>query len=113
MKNYIQTGDVVTVTAPTAIASGGGILVGSLFGIACTKADTGATVEIAVEGVFDLPKAPDAVFAQGDRVAWDDAAKVMSAPATGLYPVGVAISAAGNGAVAVRVRLDGVATAAG
>ncbi|CAA7627872.1 conserved hypothetical protein [Candidatus Terasakiella magnetica] len=33
-------------------------------------------------------------------------------PGTGLYPVGVVITAAGNGAVTVRVRLDGVATAA-
>jgi hypothetical protein len=37
---------------------------------------------------------------------------VITPPATGLYPVGVAIAAAGNGTTMLRVRLDGVATAA-
>jgi predicted RecA/RadA family phage recombinase len=87
------------------------MIVGGLFGIAATTASEGSNVEIAT-GVYDLTKAPATVFALGDRVAWDDTAKVIAPPATGLYPVGVAIIAAGNGAVTVRVRLDGVATEA-
>jgi hypothetical protein len=31
---------------------------------------------------------------------------------SGRYPIGIAIEAAGNGAATVRVRLDGIATAA-
>ena len=35
MKNFIQRGDVITVTAPTGgVTSGQGVLVGNLFGIA-------------------------------------------------------------------------------
>jgi predicted RecA/RadA family phage recombinase len=91
---------MITVSAPTGgVASGQGVIVGGLFGIATT-------------GVYDLPKAPATVVALGDRVAWDDTAKVIAPPASGLYPVGIAIIAAGNGAVTVRVRLDGVATEA-
>lgn len=112
MKNYIQTGDVVTVTTPTAIASGGGILVGSLFGIACTKADAGEAVEIAVEGVFNLPKGPDAVFALGDRAAWDATTGLIAQPAVGRCTVGAVLMDAGNGITMVRVRLDGVAVQA-
>lgn len=52
------------------------------------------------------------MFALGDRMAWDDTAKVIAPPAAGLYPVGIAITAAGNGAVTVRVGLNGAATAA-
>jgi len=51
-------------------------------------------------------------MAVGDRVAWDDAAKQIKPPAIGLYPVGVATEAAAVGVATVRVRLDGVATAA-
>lgn len=46
------------------------------------------------------------------RVAWDDTAKQVVLPSAGLYLIGVATVAAGNGATTVRVRLDGVATAA-
>lgn len=113
MKNFIQTGAMITVPAPTGgVASGQGVIVGGLFGIATTTAPEATSVEIATTGVFDLPKAPATVFALGDRVAWDDTAKVIATPAAGLYPVGIAISAVGNGTTTVRVRLDGVATVA-
>ncbi|WP_247874062.1 DUF2190 family protein [Azospirillum sp. TSH58] len=64
------------------------------------------------EGVFILPKKPAAVIAVGGRVSWDNAAHQCDAPGAGLYPVGVAVEAAGNGASTVTVRLDGVSTAA-
>ncbi len=113
MKNFIQNGHMITVPAPTGgITSGQGMIVGGLFGIAATTAAEGANVEIATTGVYDLPKAPATVFTLGDRVAWDDTAKMIAPPAAGLYPVGVAIIAVGNGAVTVRVRLDGTTTTA-
>ena len=62
--------------------------------------------------MFDLSKDSATVIDPGDRVAWDDTAKEMAQPSVGLYPVGIAVSAAGNGVTTVRVRLDGVGTAA-
>ena len=113
MKNFIQNGAMITVPAPAGgSASGQGMIVGGLFGIAATTAQEGTSLEIATTGVYDLPKAPATVFALGDRVAWDDTAKVIAPPATGLYPVGVAVIAAGNGATTVRIRLDGTSTVA-
>ena len=70
-------------------------------------AAAGETVTLATTGVFDLPKLASAVIAAGDAVAWDDTTKQVNAPATGRYPIGIAIEAAGNGAATVRVRLDG------
>jgi len=61
---------------------------------------------------YEMTKLSTAVIAQGDRVARDDSAKQIKPPAVGLYPVGVATEAAGNGAVAVKERLDGIATLA-
>ncbi len=113
MKNFIQNGNMISVTAPAGgIASGQGLLVSSLFGVAAKAAAEGESVEIATVGVFELSKAPATVIGQGARVAWDDTAKQVVLPGTGLYPIGVAILAAGNGATVVRVRLDGVATGA-
>jgi predicted RecA/RadA family phage recombinase len=113
MKNYIQEGRMITLVAPAGgVTSGDGVLIGSLFGVASKTAAEGETVTIATTGVFDLPKLASAVIAAGDPVAWDNTAKQVNAPATGRYPIGIAIEAAGNGAPTVRVRLDGIATAA-
>ncbi len=113
MKNAIQDGRVVTVAAPTGgIASGGGVLVGNLFGVAAFAAAEGEPLEVVTIGVFRLPKASAAVLTVGSRVAWDVTSKVINVPASGRVPIGVATEAAGNGATSVAVRLDGVATAA-
>jgi predicted RecA/RadA family phage recombinase len=88
------------------------VVIGALFGVASKTAAEGETVTIATEGVFDLPKLASAVIAAGDAVAWEDTAKQVNAPGTDRYPIGTAIEAAGNGITTVRVRLDGIATAA-
>jgi len=113
MKNYIQNGDMITVTVPVGgVTSGQGLLVGSLFGIVATTAAEGEATEIATTGVFDLSKDAATVIDPDDRVAWDNTAKEITQLGVGLYPVGIAVTAAGNGTTTVRVRLDGVATAA-
>jgi predicted RecA/RadA family phage recombinase len=113
MKNFIQRGDMITITAPAAgLTAGQGVLIGNLFGIVAKAAAEDESVEIATIGVYELPKLAGAVIAAGARVAWDDTAKQVVLPGTGMAPIGVAILAAGNGAISVRVRLDGVATEA-
>jgi predicted RecA/RadA family phage recombinase len=49
MKNFIQPGDSLTVSAPYAVTSGQGVLVGALFGIAAYDAASSTTVEIQTE----------------------------------------------------------------
>ena len=113
MKTFIQPGNVISVTAPAGgVTANHGLLVGSLFGIAAYDALEGEYTEIATAGVFNLNKDAATVINQGDRVAWDDTAKEIALPGAGLYPVGIATLAAGDGATTVRVRLDGVATKA-
>jgi predicted RecA/RadA family phage recombinase len=113
MKNFIQRGDMITVTAPTGgVTSGQGVLVGNLFGVAATTAAEGESVEAATVGVYELPKLASAVIAAGARVAWDDTAKQVVLPGAGMVPIGIATLAAGNGNATVRVRLDGIATQA-
>jgi predicted RecA/RadA family phage recombinase len=113
MKNFIQRGDMIAVTAPSGgVTSGQGVLVGNLFGIAATTVIEGESVEIATVGVYELPKLASALIAAGDRVAWDGTAKQVVLPATGMVPIGIATIAAGNGIMTSRVRLNGVATEA-
>ncbi len=46
MRNYLHTGDIVTVPAPYALAGGDGCQVVALFGVATGAAASGAAAEI-------------------------------------------------------------------
>lgn len=106
MKNYVQAGNVVSVTAPAPVSSGNLVKVGSLFGVAVTDAGAGSAVELAVGGVFLLPKATTDAIAVGDKVYWDNTNKVVTVTATNNTLIGVALSAAGNPSGSVTIRLN-------
>src|SRR5579885_349430 len=106
MKNFIQRGDMITVTAPMGgVTSGQGVLVGNLFGVAATTVAEGESVEIATVGVYELPKLVSAVIAAGDKVAVDDTAKQVMVLGSGRYRICIAIESAGNVVESVRVML--------
>jgi predicted RecA/RadA family phage recombinase len=112
MKNFIQDGRVVTLTAPAGgVKSGDGLIVGSVFGVCAYDADEADAVEVALTGVFELPKTAPAI-AEGAAVSWDSAAHNVLAPAAGKFPIGVCVAAAGLDEPTCRVRLNGIATAA-
>jgi predicted RecA/RadA family phage recombinase len=107
-KNFIQPGEVVTVAAPTGgVASGAGVLTGSLFGVTAYGAVEGADVEVATCGVWDLPKAASVTPGVGAKVYWDNTNKNVTTTASGNSLIGVATKAALAGDATVRVRLDG------
>lgn len=112
MRNFVQHGSNLDLTAPRNVVSGEGFIIGAIFAVASTTAAGGTPVVGVTEGVFDLPKDSTAVFAVGDKVSWDDANHRCDTPGTGLYPIGVAVAAAGNGAATVRVKLAEVPTTA-
>ncbi len=104
----IQSGHSLTVTAPAAVLSGAGVLVGTaLFGVANNDAASGATdLEIQVDGVWDLAKATGAL-AVGDLIYWDNGAKNVTATSSGNTKIGVVVAAAASGDATARVRLNG------
>lgn len=108
MKTFIQPGDSLTVTAPYAVTSGQGVLVGALFGIAAYDAALGATVEIQTQGVFDISKQPALAITAGARVFWDDTNRRLTTTATGNYQVGIATAAALAADTTVRAWLNRV-----
>lgn len=105
MKNAIQSGVVLTLVAPYAVASGAGCQVGAgLFGVATGPVSNGAAGEFVTSGVFELAKTSALAIAVGDVVYWDNTAKVVNKTDTNLR-VGVAVSAAANPSATVQVKL--------
>lgn len=107
MKNFVQPGDVLTVTAPADVASGDLVVVGSLFGVASASAKNGDAVEICAGGVYDMPKVSAQAWSQGAPLYWDPASKLVTSVAGSLTKIGVAAVAAANPSAIGRVRLNG------
>ena len=113
MKNYKQVGDVVTLTAPTDILSGELCKVGVLCGVAAFDALSGAPVEVALTGVFELEKVSAQAWTQGAAVYMVPGTKLCTTATTaGNLQIGVALEAAANPSATGIVRLNGAAPAA-
>jgi predicted RecA/RadA family phage recombinase len=106
MKNYLMEGDTITLTAPYAVVSGDGLLVGSIFGVACGDAAINADVESLIEGAFTLKKAAAQAWTQGVLIYWDNAAKNCTTTLTSNKLIGVAITAALSADTVGNVRLN-------
>lgn len=101
MKNYVQKGDTIKVTVvdntdAVDLSSGDGYLVGSLFGVAQHDAVVGAEVELAVVGVFTLPKTTSQAWSVGDKAYWDVSAGKVTTTASSHKQIGVVVVAAGT-----------------
>lgn len=107
MKNFVQSGDAITVTAPYAVSSGQGVLVGSLFGVATCDAANGASVEIVPEGVFDITALTADTGTAGTKMYWDDTNRRLTTTATSNTLVGVLTLDKGGSDTTARVYLDG------
>ncbi len=114
MKTYIQRGDVLDLTAPYAVASGAGFLVGSIFAVAQSAAANGAAVSGLTVGVVDLAKTDSQAWTVGARIYWDDTTKLCTtaaaAGANKLIGVAVAAVAGTAGLIVGRVKLTGAFT---
>ena len=106
MKNYVQQGDTLTLTAPYAVNAGDAVLVGKIFGVAVANVANGADGEFVAEGVFDLPALSTDTPGQGAVLYWDSVNKRLTTTSAGNTRVGVATVAKANGATTARIKLD-------
>jgi predicted RecA/RadA family phage recombinase len=108
MKNYIQPGETVPLTAPAGgVLSGDAVLIGGIFGVACANAAEGAEFECQTEGVFELPKVSAQAWTQGAPLYWDAGTKkITSVPGDNLR-IGFAAKAAANPSATGVVLLAG------
>ena len=108
MKNYVQKGETLTLTAPYAVSAGGGALVGSVFGVATNDYGNGEEGEFQVAGVFDLTRETGAStgFTQGALIYWDNTNKRITKTVATNKLIGVAAKAAADSDATGRVRLN-------
>lgn len=105
MKNYVQDGKAITLTAPSGgVVSGNGYLVGALFVVALHSAAVGESFEARTIGVITLPKASGAI-AEGVKLYWDNTAKNITTTATNNTFIGYATKAQVSGDTTVDVLL--------
>lgn len=111
MKNFVAHGAILTIANSTGaeIASGAGVLIGSIFGVAGNTIADGDSGPVQVEGVFDLTKQASQAWSVGDVIYWDATNSVATKTATDNTKIGVAIMAVAGGAgdTIGRVRLNG------
>lgn len=105
--NFIQNGHMIDIVAGGTIASGAGVLVGNMFGVASKAAVSGESIAIATAGVFELPKVSAQAWTVGQRIYWDNGAGNCTTTATSNTLIGVATEAAANPSSVGRVRLNG------
>ncbi|MFG1267640.1 DUF2190 family protein [Xanthobacter sp. DSM 14520] len=110
MKNFVQHGDTLDMTAPAGgVISGTAYLIGALFGVATASADAGTTFPLRVVGVYTLPKATGEAWAQeGAILYWDNTNKRLTTTASGNTKVGSVASAALSAATTGVIRLNGI-----
>lgn len=109
MKNQVQKGDVCTFTATSDVASGQGVLVGKLFGVATGAVKSGAEGELALTSVFELPKAEAQAWSLGELIYWDDANSNCTSVEAGNTKIGHALAVAANPSLIGVVRLSSAA----
>lgn len=114
MKNHHSDGKFVTFTAAAAITSGMLVKFGSLYGVSVTAVANGEQGELALEGVFTLPKTTggSTALTAGGPVYFDTSEAATGAVSgnteSAANPLcGYALAAAADGATSAIVRLLG------
>ncbi|MEA5159978.1 DUF2190 family protein [Cereibacter johrii] len=113
MKTYIQSGDVLTITAPAAVSSGAFVKVGRLIGFAQADAEEGAPVAVVTKGVFTATVMSEVAVSVGDAVYTTADGELTTAESEGEEPVvwhmlvgyATAVAATVGGVATVSVRL--------
>lgn len=106
MRNYVQPGKTLTLTAPSGGVIGGNFYkIGSFFGVAAQSAAEGVQFDLETGEVYDLPKTAAEAWAEGD-VIYATSGGIMTTVSSGNTKVGAAASAAANPSGVGRVRLN-------
>jgi predicted RecA/RadA family phage recombinase len=109
VKNYIQEGESLNLIAPYAVSSGGGAIVGSIFGVASTDLASGDEGAFQLEGVYSLTKSTAASSggSQGAKAYFITSTKLVTAVSTSNTLIGVFTATCADGDATALVRLNG------
>jgi len=108
--NYIRGGATLNWTNGTglAVASGDPVVVGNRqLAIALVAIAAAAAGEVAMEGVFELPKNTSDAVTDGQKLWWDAAnAEIINAPAINSYFIGYAVGSELAATATCNVQLE-------
>ncbi len=112
--NPVQTGEVIDYTNSGAdpIAVGDIVVLTTFCGIAETNIPVGEMGAIAITKVWDVPSVSGTVFAVGDVLYWDAAAKKATKTATNNTRLGVCVASKASGSTRTQVKIGVVCTGA-
>lgn len=106
MRNWIQEGDVLTLTPGSNVAAGAGFMFGAgLFGVATNAVTANTAGEFITEGVVEIAKTSALAINVGDRVFWDSTNSVVNKTTAAQVCVGVAVESVANPSATVRIKL--------
>ncbi|MBI5725208.1 MAG: DUF2190 family protein [Planctomycetes bacterium] len=105
---FVHDGEVIDYTPTVDVPAGMVVLQGDLVAVAKTPIAANTLGSLAVEGVFDFPKATGAgkAIAPGATCYWDDGNGRAATTAGGNKLIGKCVKAAGDNDPTVRIRLD-------
>jgi predicted RecA/RadA family phage recombinase len=111
MENYQQPGNVVTFTAPAGgVVSGGLYRIGNYTGVATVDAVAGAKFEMALVGVYTVPKVAAEPWTEGMLVYFNTGSRLATSTTGTTVLVGGAVGTAVNPSTTAAIRLNGTAT---
>ncbi len=106
MKNYVQEGTALDLTAPAGgVVSGSPYKIGSIICVAAVDAAAGETFAGYTEGVYDLPSDTGAAWAEGDVVYLLADGSAFTKTATANTKAGVAVAAKASADTTGRIKL--------
>ena len=109
MATFVQDGRTIDHTpAPGSdVAAGDVVVQGELVGVAKVPISGGTLGALAVEGVFDFPKATGGgtAITAGANCYWNAGAQQATTTATGNKLIGKCVRAAADADTTVRIRL--------
>jgi predicted RecA/RadA family phage recombinase len=92
MKTFVESGQALTLTAPSGgVVSGSAYLIGSLVVIATETVAQTLPFEGIPVGVVDLPKVAEQGWTEGEKLYWDVSPAGLTTTSSGNTLVGVAI----------------------
>jgi predicted RecA/RadA family phage recombinase len=103
MKNFVQNGNTLPLVMTAAVVSGQLVNLGKFTGVCAVNGAIGDTVEVAIVGVFSLPKTPADVITQGQALKMIPASGIVDASGTVTFGVAAAAAAAGSTTCLVRL----------
>jgi predicted RecA/RadA family phage recombinase len=105
---FVQQGAAIDYTPGADTPAGTVVVQGDLVGVTRVDLKAGQLGALAVEGVFDFPKATTAGtgFTAGQLAYWDNTNDVATKTATGNKLIGKAVRAAAEADATVRIRLS-------